>query len=130
VTLRAEGGVAIVSPNTDGDTSVEQLTLTNARGRAVVLDDLAGGDFDDPDGALEVQSAEGLLRLDVFLPDPDVDDDGGVDAADATAVDDARGLRLGDPGYDPRLDLTGDGRIDRDDVDVVDAHLGETVAVP
>jgi hypothetical protein len=130
VTLRAEGGVAIVSPDNDGFADRESFTVSNARGRTVVLDDLGSGVFDDEDGAVEVESSAGLLRLDVFLPDPDVDDDGAVDSADEDAVDALNGLRLGEPGYDARFDLTGDGRIDGDDADVVGAHRGDSIPVP
>ena len=130
VTLRAEGGVAIVAPDTDGDPYTETLSISNARGIAVTVDDDAPGSFDDADGALVVESATGLLRLDVFLPDPDVDDSGSVDADDLDLIDARRNAQLGDALYDARLDLSGDGRIRGEDVDLAQSHLGEDVQIP
>jgi hypothetical protein len=130
VTLRAEGGVAIASPDTDGDPHTETLSVPNARGVPVMVDDGLPGSFDDGDGALFVESSEGLLRLDVFLPDPDVDDSGSVDTDDLALIEARRNARLGDDLYDPRFDLSGDGRIRDEDVALADAHLGEDVDVP
>ena len=130
VTLLAEGGVAIVAPDANGDPYTETLSITNARGVPVTLDDDASGSFDDPDGALLVESAEGLLRLDVFLPDADVDDSGSVDATDVDLVDARRNAQLGDADYDARFDLSGDGRIRNEDVALVEDQLGESVPVP
>jgi hypothetical protein len=130
VTLHAAGGLRIVSPNLDGDPSVETVSVANARGVPIELDDAGAGSFDDPDGSLTLESAGGLLRLDVFLADPDVDDSGSVTAQDVSLVDAARGSDLGEPLYDPRFDLTGDGRIASDDRSLVQNHLGESVPVP
>ena len=94
------------------------------------IDD-AGGVWDDADrGGLIVESASGLFQLDVTFPDPDVDDSGSVDAADVAIVEASDRLELGDPGFDPRLDLTGDGRIDEDDALAVEDALGSVVATP
>jgi len=130
VTLRAEGGVAIAIPDTDGDPSAETLSIGNARGVAVTVDDSSPGSFDDGDGALFVESVLGLQRLDVFLPDPDVDDSGSVDTDDLDLIDSRRNARLGDELYDPRFDLSGDGRIRDEDVALAESHLGEDVDVP
>lgn len=131
VSLRAGGGVAIIAPDLDHDPTTETITVSNARGVAVTLDDASPGiNPDDPDGFLEIESAEGLLRLEVFLPDADVDDSGDVDAADVALVQAARNARLGDADYEPRLDLSGDGRIRNEDVDLVEARVGENLPVP
>jgi hypothetical protein len=130
VTLRAGGGVAIVAPDGDGDPSQETFDVTSARGVAVTLDDAGAEGFDDPDGFLDVDSAEGLHRLEIYLPDADVDDSGFVDAADVALVEAAEDAELGDAAYDPRLDLSGNGRIRGEDVALVQAQLGESVPVP
>jgi hypothetical protein len=130
VTVRAEGGVVITAPDGDGDPGTETLSIANARGLAVTLDDDGGGSFDDPDAALLVESSAGLLRLDVFLPDPDVDDSGLVDSDDVDLVESRRNEHLGDPLYDARLDLSGDGRIRDEDVALVEEQLGESIPVP
>jgi hypothetical protein len=130
VTLRAGGGVAILAPDGDGDPAQETFPAANARGVAVVLGDASGGSFDDPDGFLDVESAEGLHRLEIYLPDADVDDSGFVDAADVALVAAAEDAVLGDPAYDPRLDLSGNGRIRGEDVALVEDQLGGSVPVP
>jgi hypothetical protein len=130
VSLRAGGGVAIVAPDADADPTTETLEVGSARGVAIGLDDAEPGDSDDADGFLEIESAEGLLRLEVFLPDADVDDDGEVDAADLARVEAARNAQIGDPDYEPRLDLSGDGRVRDEDADLVEARLGDDLPVP
>ncbi len=131
VVVRVEGPLAILSPDADGDPLRETLNVADARGVEITVDDL-GGTFDDPNtGTVHVEDASGAVsRTPVFLPDPDVDDTGLVDAADVALVDANDGLRDGDPGFDPDLDLTGDGRIDAADAAAVQAALGQTVAVP
>jgi hypothetical protein len=130
VTVLAEPPVRITAPDTDGDFSSEELDLADARGAVITIDD-DGGVFDGADrGGLLVEFGAALFQLDVWLPDPDVDDSGTVDAADANLVRSLDRLRVGDPGYDFRADLTGDGRIDDDDVDAVEAENGRNVAVP
>ncbi len=128
--LRSEGAIRIVSPDQDADPWVEEVVIGDSRGIAVVIDDL-GGSFDDPDrGALIVEGGGALLRLDITLPDPDVDDSGRVDALDRAIVRRSSRLRFGDPGFESRYDLNGDGRIDKKDEAEVAAHIGRSIPAP
>ncbi|MBW2395696.1 MAG: hypothetical protein JRG95_15660 [Deltaproteobacteria bacterium] len=131
VEVRVEGPIAIISPDTDGDPFRETLQVTDARGLEIIVDDL-GGAFDGANTAVvHIEDQAGAVsRTPVFLPDPDVNDSGLVDASDVALVDAAKGLRHGDPGFDPNLDLTGDGRIGADDSAVVQAASGQTIAIP
>jgi hypothetical protein len=130
VTLLAGGGVAIAAPDADGDPAREVFDVANARGVAVTLDDAGAGILDDADGTLRIESSAGLALLEVFLPDPDVDDSGSVDAADVALVAGRRGAALGEAEYEARLDLSGDGRIHDEDAAAVQAALGANVPVP
>ncbi len=130
VVLHASGPVRIVSPNLDGDLLRETLTLSDSRGVGVEIDD-AGGAWDGANaGALWVDGATGLFRATATLPDPDVNDSGAVTAADVSAIRALRGVSDGEPGFDAALDLTGDGRIERDDARIATVALGQTIAVP
>ncbi len=130
VLVRSEGEVQIVSPDVDGDPTQELISLADARGTSLVVDD-AGGAFDGPNrGALIVEGAAGLQRTVVFLPDPDVDDSGVVDGRDVAAVASARGTDLDEAGFDPDLDLDGSGRVDDQDRAIVQSHLGLAIAQP
>jgi hypothetical protein len=132
VAVRAGGGARIASSDGDDDAGGQSSTLSiaNARGAALALDDASPAEFDDADGFVEIESAEGLVRIEITFPDPDVDDDGFVDAADAALVASREDAELGDPGYDPRFDLSGNGRIRGEDVDLVEDHLGKTIPIP
>lgn len=130
ITLRVTGPLQIASPDQDGDPMNETLLVADALGTAVELDDLAGV-LDGPDaGAVVIEAADSNARIDALLPDPDVDDDGAVDAADVAAVDAARGARLGDPDYEVSLDLDASGRIDDADTAIAEGSLGATPSVP
>jgi hypothetical protein len=130
VTLRTGGTVRIASPNSDGDPHAEIVTVSAAIGAAVELDD-TGGALDDIDSdLLLIEAGDALARIELLLPDPDVDDSGTVDAADVDAIDAHRGERLGDPGFDPLFDLDASGRIDDGDVVIAEAQLGALVTIP
>ena len=130
VTVTSGGVVRIVFPDTDGDPYSETLLIADSRGAALFVDD-GGVAFDDLNvDILVIDDGVAPVAVDVFLPDPDVDDSGLVDAMDALAVEFLDGARLGDVEFDATFDLTGDGRIDEDDVAVVDAHLGQVMTIP
>jgi hypothetical protein len=145
VLLRTTGPIQILSPDTDGDTSRELVTVSDTSGVALVLDDLGQALDDENEGGLTLEGPipgmthegadredsaarpSGLAYIDIQLPDPDVDDSGLVDTADLAAVFAAIEK---DPRPAPReLDLDGSGRIRREDAYIVFAHLGES-AVP
>jgi hypothetical protein len=77
-----------------------------------------------------VEGAGALYRIGVYLPDPDVDDSGVVDARDLRLVRMSKRFREDKPGYDPRFDLDGDGRVKKSDEAVVRAAFGESVSIP
>jgi hypothetical protein len=130
VTVRSVGQVRIVAPDTDGDPTIETLRIETVRGADLEIDD-SGGVFDDGAGNhLIVEGSGAVYRLDVSLPDPDVDDSQLVDATDVAIVEMFDGLELGEDGFDPRFDVNGDGSIDAADVDAVESHQGTVVPVP
>ncbi len=130
VTLRTGGTVRIIAPDGDGDVTTETISITDAAGATVVIDD-GGGLFDDADADVLVAEGGGAIHaLQVFLLDPDVDDSLLVDAQDIALIESFKGLRSGDPGFDPRLDLNSDGRIDDDDADEVASYLGTVIPTP
>lgn len=130
VTLRASGPLRIAFPDQDGDTAVETVTVSDAVGVAVELDD-TGGAFDGPDaGVLLVETADSITRIEALLPDADVDDSGSVDGDDIDAIHAGRGDRLGDASFDLHLDLDASGRIEALDEELAAALLGSTPAVP
>lgn len=129
VQVRAEGSVRIIDPVSGGPVS-ELLLAVGSGGASFEVDDL-GGRFDDPDrGTLFVRSGTSTNVLEVFLPDPDVDDSGVVDRVDVSLVKSRQGEEIGDAGYDPRLDLDGDGRIHNDDWRAVRRLRGLVVSGP
>lgn len=130
VTLRTGGSVRIVSPDGDGDPHLEVIAVADAIGAAIELDD-SGGAFDGADtDSLQIEAGDALTRVELLLPDPDVDDSGTVTTDDADAIDARRGDRLGDAGFEPRFDLDANGRIDDDDRAIAEAELGALVAIP
>ena len=130
VTLTVAGGLRIVAPDSDGDLSAELVTVTGVEGIEITIDD-AGLALDDALEASLVADAGDLPNeLPVFLPDPDVDDSGSVDGDDLAAVEDARGVRVGEASFEARLDLDGDGRVTDEDAAIVEASLGLGIAVP
>jgi len=130
VELEASGALEIRWPDRDGDVRRESLSIRDARGADVVIDD-AGGVLDDAGwGRLVVTSPGGVHLLDVSIPDPDVDDSGVVDFADLSLIDELDGARVGRTGYDSRFDLDGNGRIQDEDLLEAARHLGATIAVP
>lgn len=130
VVLRGSGPLRIAFPDQDGDASAETVTVTDAIGVEIEIDD-TGDAQDGPDaGALRIESAGSLSRIDVLLPDADVDDSGAVDAGDVDAIRGASGDRLGDPGFEPSLDLDASGRIDEGDESLANAALGTTPTIP
>ena len=130
VTLRTSGPVRIAFPDTDGDPHLEIVSVVDAIGAAIELDD-SGGAFDDVDAdALLIEAGDALVRVELLLPDPDVDDSGTVATADVDAINAHLGDRLGDPGFASRFDLNGSGRIDAADVAIAMAQLGALVTIP
>lgn len=130
VLIRSEGEVQILSPDVDGDPTRERVTIADARGVSIVVDD-AGGALDGPNrDALVIDGGAGLQRIVVFLPDPDVDDSGAVTGLDVSAVARVRGARIGELEFDPDFDLDGSGRIDDADRDLVQGQLGQSVPQP
>ena len=130
IVVRVAGPLAIASPNQDGDPSVETLLVSDALGTAIEIDD-TGGAFDGVDGgSITLEAADSNARIAVLLPDPDVDDDGDVDAADVAAIDDGRGARLGDPDYAANLDLDASGRIEGEDAALAEGFLGVAPTIP
>jgi hypothetical protein len=126
VTLRTGGKVRITAPDSDGDPFHETVVVADARGVEVRLDD-AGGQFDDDNADfLRVEGAGGLMRVDLHLPDPDVDDSGVVDAIDVALVAAAEEFRLSRASFD----LDGDGRVRGEDVSLVARQRGRVVRVP
>ncbi|HPG25261.1 MAG: hypothetical protein H6748_06085 [Spirochaetaceae bacterium] len=124
------GLVSIVSPDLDADPYRETLVVADARGTAIVLDD-AGGALDDGlTDLLVIESAAGGSIVDLVLPDPDVDDSGLVDANDRLLVLWRKGLSRGEPGYEARYDVDGNGRIDGSDDDAIGSALGTPIAIP
>lgn len=130
IVVRVTGPLRIASPDQDGDPARETLFVSDALGTALEIDD-TGGAFDGADtGAIVLEAADSNGRTAVLLPDPDVDDDGIVTAADVDAIRDARGARLGEPAYEARLDLDASGRVDGADEDRAEASLGATASIP
>ena len=58
----------------------------------------------------------------------DVTGDGVVNGQDVSTVGNANPSAPGDPDWDPFLDLNGDGFIDDKDVNIVNDHIGESLA--
>jgi len=59
-------------------------------------------------------------------PAADLDCDGVVGIADLQVAESHWGLTTGDPEFDPRFDLDGNGEIDLVDINQLLAHMGET----
>jgi hypothetical protein len=130
VTIRSGGTVRIARPDFDGNPFSETLQVPDARGVEVVLDD-AGGEFDDADrDALVLEGGGAISRLEIFLPDPDLDDNGVVDKRDVKRVRKAHPKRADRAGFDGRLDMTGDGRIGGVDIQFVKRRVGQAIPVP
>jgi hypothetical protein len=126
VTLQSGGTVWILSPDADGDPLQETFVVSDARGVQVELDD-PGDRYDDGnDDFLRIEGAGGLMRVDVYLPDPDVDDSGLVDEVDTAIVAAAVELET----FFPSFDMDGDGLVSEADVDLVAAHEGLIVPAP
>ncbi len=122
--LKSRGVVRIASPDADGDPFRETVLVADARGVEIALDDW-GGAFDDRNRDRLTLKAHGRpARIDVVLPDPDVDDDGSVGLLDQQRILEHLGAQLGEGSFDPDLDLDGNGRIDASDVDQALGHLG------
>ena len=58
----------------------------------------------------------------------DIDGNGQVDGSDAAALAALLGVHIGQPLYDPKADLNGDGTIDAADVHILDSNFGFTPA--
>jgi hypothetical protein len=130
VTLRTSGPVRIAFPDTDGDPHRETVSIVDAIGAAVELDD-SGSALDDVDAdTLRIEAGDALARVELLLPDPDVDDSGTVTTDDVDAIDAHRGDRLGDAGFESRFDLDANGRIDDDDAAIAEGQLGSLVTIP
>jgi len=128
VEVRTRNVVRIVSPDTDDDPFRETVLVQDARGVEIVLDDW-GGAFDDRNHDRLTLKAQGRpLRIDVALPDPDLDDDGQVTLLDQQPIQAHLGAELGEATYDQQLDLNGNGRIDAADVERVVSALGTSVS--
>lgn len=130
VRVNTDGVVRIVAPDRDGDPFSETLVVHAAHGTQLALDD-AGRWFDDAnEDVVRIETAAGLSRVDVFLADPDVDDDGDVDWRDVLRVFRGIGAELGAGDFEPALDQDGSGRIDSADVRIVAAELWRSLPVP
>ena len=126
VWLQTGGTLRIVSPDEDADPFREEFVVGSAAGVRVLLDD-SGGRYDEgSDDFLQIEGTGGLLRVDVSFPDPDVDDSGVVDEADATLIAAADELGL----FDPSFDLDSDGVVTDADVERVKTLEGIAVSVP
>jgi hypothetical protein len=68
-----------------------------------------------------------MLRTENELARADVNFDGMVDGTDVSIVANANPSALGDPTYDPILDLNDNGVIDDEDVNIVNNYIGESV---
>jgi hypothetical protein len=122
--------VRIVSPDSDGDPFRERLTVTGARGAAIALDD-SGGRYDEADNdVLWVRSDGRITRIDIAIPDPDVDDSGTVDARDLLLTSHFASAGTDFPLFRARFDVDGNGVINGRDVDSVAAHQGERATRP
>ena len=72
VTVSTQGVVRIIEPDVDGDPYHEVVTVSDARGFAISLDD-SGTAFDDVNAdLLMLESAGAPFVLRVSLPDPDI----------------------------------------------------------
>ena len=132
VTLRTGGTVRIISPDVDGDPFRETFEVPDARGVQVLLDD-PGGSYDDGnvdflriESAGSATSAGSLVRVDLYLPDPDIDDSGLVDGVDTALMAAVAEFQI----FAPSFDLDGDGRTTNRDVGLVAAQEGLVVPVP
>ncbi|MBK7951876.1 MAG: hypothetical protein IPK00_24745 [Deltaproteobacteria bacterium] len=130
VTLSTSGNVAIRWPDLDGDPFRETIVVSSAAGTPVVLDDRGGPHDDRLTDRLVLTSSGGGSQVDLVSPDPDVDDSGTVDAADAQAIALRTGLSVGDLVFEDRHDVDGNGRIERADELAAQARIGSTVSVP
>ncbi len=87
-------------PRSDGDPHREIVSVADAIGAAVELDD-SGDTFDDRRTTTRCSSRrrDSIASIPLLLPDPDVDDSGAVDAADFAAIQ----AHDRDPARRPRL---------------------------
>ncbi len=131
VSLKTTGGLRILSPDTDRDPSRESVVIGNAAGARIVVDD-AGAASDDPlEASLILESRwGGDSMIPVWLPDADVDDSGRVDERDVAAVRAVFKSQRGDANFHPRFDVDGNGRVEKDDLELVGSRRGASVAVP
>ena len=130
VTIAASGPIQILSPDRDGDPQRESLIIDSARGADIIIDDLGGRWDGDNRARIDVSGDFAQNRLAVWLPDPDIDDSGEVDATDAELLSSAMDSRRGDPEFSQLMDLDGNGRIRDNDLDLLTDALGELVPVP
>jgi hypothetical protein len=68
-----------------------------------------------------------LMRTENELARADVNLDGKVDGTDVSIVAYANPSQVGDPKYDPRLDMNNDGIINDLDVNIVNNYIGQSV---
>jgi hypothetical protein len=68
--------------------------------------------------------------LEIEVVDPDVDDSGLVDFNDLLLIEAAKDASVGQPRFEARLDLNGNGRVRGNDVSIAAKSFGETVPVP
>lgn len=130
VEIVASGSIRIESPDADGDPMRETVTVVDARGATLVVND-PGARWDDPNQAsLELHSTAPPNRLLIEVVDPDVDDSGLVDLDDLLLIEGADRAEVGEEGYDASLDLNGDGRVRREDVRLASDSFGSSVPVP
>lgn len=130
VALSTAGNAAILWPDVDGDPFSETVLVATAAGAAIVLDDRAGAYDDRLDDVLVISHPSGGSRVDLVSPDPDVDDSGLVDPQDVGLVVASIGARAGDPSFEDRYDVDGNGRIDRSDELIVRRRSGSLIAIP
>jgi hypothetical protein len=115
ITLSTDGGSTwpIVLANSTPNDGAQSVRLPNvATTRARVRIEAVGNVFFD------VSNADFTIRL-----TGDLDGNGAVDCTDVSIVRAALGQRTGQPGFDARADINGDGIVDVRDLAFVSQRL-------
>lgn len=126
IRLKTDPGFRIVSPDEDGKERYEEITIADAHGVELVLDDRKDEFDDESTGRLILRSSGRVERIDLVAPDADVDESGRVTEEDLLAFEQCLGWRDGDPGFVPQLDLDVNGRLDERDLEAARRQLGRS----